>query len=361
MQTIKAAVCHEFGKPLRIETIQLAAPNQGEVEVTLEACAICHSDISYADGAWGGTLPAVYGHEAAGHVTALGDGVKNLSVGDTVVVTLIRACGQCPSCSEGKPTACGTPRENNGPLSDLEGNALEQAMNSGAFAEKVVVDQSQVVVVPSDMPLDAASLLSCGVITGVGAVVNSAGLRAGQDVVVIGAGGVGLNAIQGAKIAGARRIVAVDMSEEKLEIAKSFGATDGVLATQDQPWKASYKAIGRGADAVIVTVGVIPAYNDAPRYLATGGKVIMVGMPHSGAMATYEPVVLAAIGQGMIGSKMGDAVIKRDIPWMVDLYQQGRLKLDELISGHWSLDQINEAIADTKTGAAKRNVIVFNR
>ena len=234
-------------------------------------------------------------------------------------------------------------------------------MNSGAFAEKVVVDQSQVVVVPSDMPLDAASLLSCGVITGVGAVVNSAGLRAGQDVVVIGAGGVGLNAIQGAKIAGARRIVAVDMSEEKLEIAKSFGATDGVMATQDQPWKASYKAIGRGADAVIVTVGAIPAYNEAPRYLATGGKVIMVGMPHSGAMATYEPVVLAAIGQGMIGSKMGDAVIKRDIPWMVDLYQQGRLKLDELISGHWSLDQINEAIADTKTGAAKRNVIVFNR
>ncbi len=178
---------------------------------------------------------------------------------------------------------------------------------------------------------------------------------------VIGAGGVGLNAIQGARIAGARRIVAVDMSEEKLEIAKEFGATDGVLATDPKPWRAAQKAMGRGADAVIVTVGAIPAYDSAPRYLAGGGKVIMVGMPHSGQVSTYEPVMLAAVGQGMVGSKMGDVVIQRDIPWMVDLYLQGRLKLDELISGRWTLDQINDAIADTKTGAARRSVIMFDR
>ena len=232
-------------------------------------------------------------------------------------------------------------------------------MNSGAFAEKVVVDQSQIVKISEDISLEAASLIACGVITGVGAVVNAAGLRAGQDVVVIGAGGVGLNAIQGARIAGARRIVAVDMTEEKLEIAKEFGATDGVLATDRKPWRAAIKAMGRGADAVIVTVGAIPAYDQAPRYLAAGGKVIMVGMPHSGATSTYEPVMLAATGQGMVGSKMGDVVIQRDIPWMVDLYEQGRLKLDELISGRWSLEEINEAIADTKTGSAKRNVIIF--
>jgi Zn-dependent alcohol dehydrogenase len=180
-------------------------------------------------------------------------------------------------------------------------------------------------------------------------------------VVVIGAGGVGLNAIQGARIAGARRIVAVDMSAEKLEIAREFGATDGVLATGAKPWSEAKKAIGRGADAVIVTVGAIPAYEAAPRYLAYGGKIVMVGMPHSGAKASYEPVMLAAVGQGMVGSKMGDVVIQRDIPWMVDLYTQGRLKLDELISGRWELGQINEAIADTKTGAARRNVILFNR
>ena len=179
-------------------------------------------------------------------------------------------------------------------------------------------------------------------------------------VVVIGAGGVGLNAIQGARIAGARRIVAVDMSPEKLAIAKEFGATDGVLASEAEPWRAAKAAMGRGADAVFVTVGIMPVYNQAPRYLASGGKIVMVGMPHIGEDAKYNPGAMAASGQGMIGSKMGDVVISRDIPWMVDLYEQGRLKLDELVSGIWPLEKINEAIADTKTGSAKRNVIVFD-
>ncbi len=362
MPLIKAAVCHEFGAPLVIEDVELRAPQGSEVEVTLDAVAICHSDISYAGGAWGGSLPAVYGHEAAGRISALGDTVRGLALGDSVVVTLIRACGTCASCASGKPTVCETPYDGDqGPLKTADGGKLHQAMASGAFAEKVVVEQAQVVKISHDIPKDAASLIACGVITGVGAVVNAAGLRAGQDVVVIGAGGVGLNAIQGARIAGARRIVAVDMSAEKLDVARAFGATDGVLASDDKPWQAARNALGRGADAVIVTVGVIPAYDDAPRYLANGGKVIMVGMPHSGAISSYEPVMLAACAQGMIGSKMGDVVIQRDIPWMVDLYTQGRLKLDELISGRWRLDQINEAIADTKGGAARRNVIVFDR
>jgi Zn-dependent alcohol dehydrogenase len=361
MPNITAAVCHEFGAPLTVETVSLRAPIAGEVEITLKAVAICHSDISYAGGAWGGSLPAVYGHEAAGHVTAVGDGVMGVAMGDTIVVTLIRSCGTCPSCAQGKPVICETPYDGDyGPLKTVDGGKLHQAMASGAFAERVVVSQSQVVKIPNTLPMDAASLLSCGVITGVGSVVNAAGLRAGQDVVVIGAGGVGLNAIQGARIAGARRIVAVDMTQEKLDIAAEFGATDGVLATESKPWGAAKQAMGRGADAVIVTVGAIPAYDQAPRYLANGGKVIMVGMPHSSDMSTYEPVMLAATGQGMVGSKMGDVVIQRDIPWMVDLYEQGRLKLDELISGRWRLDQINEAIEDTKTGAARRNVIIFD-
>ncbi|MEX0311617.1 MAG: Zn-dependent alcohol dehydrogenase, partial [Tateyamaria sp.] len=361
MKTIKAAVCHAFGAPLVVEDILIRSPGMGEVEVTLDAVAICHSDISYADGAWGGSLPAVYGHEAAGLVSAVGPGVSKLSAGDSVVVTLIRACGTCPSCASGKPTICETPYDGDkGPIRTADDGKLHQAMACGAFAERVVVDQKQLVKIPSDMPKEAASLIACGVITGVGAVVNAAGLRAGQDVVVIGAGGVGLNAIQGARIAGARRIVAVDMTEEKLEDAKAFGATHGVLATQNAPWRASYKALGgKGAEAVIVTVGAIPAYEQAPKYMGRGGKVVMVGMPHSGATAEYEPVILAAVGQGMIGSKMGDVVIQRDIPWMVDLYQQGRLQLDSLISGRWSLDQINEAIADTKSGTARRNVILF--
>ena len=361
MALIKAAVCHEFGKPLTIEDVELRAPLAGEVEVTLAAVAICHSDISYADGAWGGSLPAVYGHEAAGLITAVGQGVNGYSVGDQVVVTLIRACGSCSPCASGSPTICATPYDgDHGPLKTKDGGKLHQAMACGAFAEKVVVDQSQIAAVPADMDPKSASLLACGVITGVGAVVNAARLRAGQDVVVIGAGGVGLNAIQGARIAGARRIVAVDMNEEKLEIAKEFGATHGVLGSEDAPWRAAKAALGgRGADAVLVTVGAAPAYDVAPRYLAHGGKMIMVGMPHTGAESTYEAGNFAAVGQSMIGSKMGDVVVRRDLPWMADLYEQGRLKLDELVSGTWTLEQINEAIADTKTGSAKRNVIVF--
>ncbi len=358
MQTIRAAVCRAFDKPLTIEDIQIAAPVGRSVEVTLEACAICHSDISYIDGSWGGELPAVYGHEAAGEITALGPEASGYEMGDRVIVTLIRSCGTCASCGNGHPTACENPG-NSAPLTLPDGGALLQAMNCGAFAEKVVVDQSQIARIPDGIASDVASLLSCGVITGVGAVVNAAGLRAGQDVVVIGAGGVGLNAIQGARIAGARRIVAVDITEEKLADARAFGATDSILASEPKPWRQLREIIGRGADAVLVTVGAIPAYDTAPRYLAPGGKVVMVGMPANGATSTYEPVILAAVGQGMVGSKMGDAVLARDIPWLTDLYLQGRLKLDELISGRWSLDQINEAIADTKSGAARRNIIIF--
>ena len=360
MPTIKAAVCHTFGMPLIVEKVNLRAPEHGELEVTLGAVAVCHSDISYAAGAWGGTLPAVYGHEAAGKITALGSAVDGLSLGDSVVVTLIRSCGHCNSCGSGKPTICETNVETSkGPLTTLNGGILDHGMHCGAFAEKVVVDQSQVVKIPKSIKFEAASLLACGVITGIGAVVNAARVRPGQDVVVIGAGGVGLNTIQGARIAGARRIVALDMTSEKLDIARAFGATDGILATQAKPWKDAKAIIGRGADAVFVTVGAIQAYDTATRYLAYGGKVVMVGMPKSGELSKYEPVMMSAVSQGMIGTKMGDVVIKRDIPWMVDLYQQGRLQLDELISGRFTLEQINEAFMDTISGSAKRNVILF--
>ncbi|WP_238364960.1 Zn-dependent alcohol dehydrogenase [Mesobacterium pallidum] len=359
MQTIRAAVCHEFGQPLSIEEVQLRAPQPGEVEVSLDAVAICHSDISYAEGAWGGVLPAVYGHEASGRITALGDGVQGLGIGDVVVVTLIRSCGHCVNCGQGQPTICTTPYDGeHGTLTMPDGGPLFQAMACGAFAEKVVVGQQQVVKVSPEMPRDSAALLACGVITGIGAVVNAAQLRAGQDAVIIGAGGVGLNAIQGARIAGARKIIAVDMVPEKLDMAREFGATDAILA-EGKPWKEAMKIMGKGADAVFVTVGVAAVYDQATRYLGWGGKLIAVGMPPTGTTASYAPDVFSYVGQGIKGSKMGDVVIARDIPWMVDLYEQGRLKLDELVSRHWTFEQINEAIADTKTGAAKRNVIMF--
>ncbi|MBD3678853.1 MAG: Zn-dependent alcohol dehydrogenase [Rhodobacteraceae bacterium] len=360
MQKIKAAVCHAFGEPLSVEEVLLRPPARGEVEVEIAAVAVCHSDISYAEGGWGGPLPAVYGHEAAGRVTAVGDGVTGYAPGDTVLVTFLRACGACHSCVGGHPVVCETPYDQaQGPLSALDGSTMGHGLACGAFAEKAVVDQSQVVKIPADLPMDAACLFSCSVVTGVGAVVNTADLRMGQSAVVIGAGGVGLNVVQGARVAGAAHVVAVDMTEEKLAAAKEFGATAGVLATEPKPWRAAQKIIGRGADAVFVSVGALPAYETALRYLAPGGKLVMVGMPHSGEAANYEPVIVAALGQQMLGSMMGDVILPRDIPWMVELYRQGRLKLDEMISGRYRLDQINEAIAHTKTGAARRNVIVF--
>jgi S-(hydroxymethyl)mycothiol dehydrogenase len=359
MPRITAAVCTAFGAPLVLQELELSAPTGRMIEVTLDAVAICHSDISYADGIWGGDLPAVYGHEAAGRITGIGDAVTGWSEGERVIVTLIRACGTCGPCTSGRPTGCATPG-GPAPLSRPDGLPVVQAMNCGAFATRVVVDQSQIARMPADMPADAACLLSCGVITGIGAVVNAGQLRPGEDAVVIGAGGVGLNAIQGARLAGARRVVAVDMVQSKLADARAFGATDVIDASAAAPWEELLTLTGRPADAVFVTTGALPAFDSAPHYIGPGGRIVLVGMPASGAFARYEPANVAAWGQRLIGSKMGEVVLARDIPWLTDLWAQGRLKLEELVSGRWRLDQINEAIADTRAGAARRNVIVFD-
>ncbi|MGI9408283.1 MAG: Zn-dependent alcohol dehydrogenase [Hyphomicrobiaceae bacterium] len=359
---MKAAVCREFNAPLVIEDVQLAVPGPGEIRVKTAACAICHSDISYADGAWGGNLPAVYGHEASGVVEEVGPGVRNIAVGDHVVVTLIRSCGSCHYCSRGEQVVCSTafPLDRQSPLTNASGESYEHGLRTGGFAEQMVVDQSQAVVVSKDMPLDSASLLACGVITGFGSVVNTAGMEAGSNVVVIGTGGVGLNAVQGAALAGANRVIAVDISEDKLKAARAFGATDTINATANDASK-QVKALtgGRRADYVFVTVGVKSAIQQAFSFLGRSGSIVLVGMPESGVMVDFDPGILAAIGQRIIGSKMGSSRIQVDIPMLVDLYNQKRLKLDELITGRYPLDQINDAIAGVKNGTALRNVIVF--
>ncbi len=363
MPKARAAVCHAFGQELAIEEITLADPGPGEVLVDVKACAICHSDISYADGAWGGTLPAVYGHEAAGVVAATGAGVTGLAPGDHVVVTLIRSCGACHYCRRQSRVMCEEvfALDREGPLTGADGSRYEQALRTGAFADKVVVHQSQLVAIPADIPFDSASLLACGVITGFGAVVNSARVGPGEAVAVIGCGGVGLNSIQGAAIAGAAPIVAIDLHDDKLEAAKRFGATDGVNpAGEDASARVKALTNGRGVDHVFVTVGQKAAFDGAFDYITKNGTVVVVGMPPSGVLAHYDPGTLAAWNQKIIGSKMGEADIATDIPALVEHYRGGRLKLDELVSARYPLEAINQAIAAVKTGHALRNVIVFD-
>ena len=358
---MKAAVCRAFGEPLIIEDVTLAAPKAGQISVKIEAVAICHSDIAFMDGIWGGVLPSVYGHEAAGRVVELGEGVTDYAVGDPVIATLIRSCGTCRYCEHDHPTNCETPYDRmvQSPLRDANNDPLEHGMAIAAFAEQVVVDQSQIMPIPENMKMDAASLLACGVITGYGAVTNSAKMQTGANVVVIGAGGVGLNAIQGAALNGANKVIAVDLSQDKLDAAKEFGATHGAISGSELATQVFDLTDGRGADFVFVTVGVIQAFQSAPDLLAPRGEVIMVGMPPVGATATYQPINLAASNQAIRGSKMGETMLTRDIPKLIAEYQSGQLKLDELISNRYSLDQINEAIEDTRKGASRRNVIVF--
>jgi S-(hydroxymethyl)glutathione dehydrogenase / alcohol dehydrogenase len=359
---MRAAVCRAFGEPLVIEEVALDPPGKGEVAVDLAACAICHSDIIFADGGWGGALPAVYGHEAAGVVREVGQGVADIRPGDHVVVTLIRSCGHCGSCAQGAPVTCETtfPRDSQSPLRRANGETLTHGLRTAAFAESVVVDASQVVVIPPAVPLDAASLLACGVITGFGAVTNTAGLRPGATAAVIGAGGVGLNSVQGAAISGARMVIALDLVEGKLEAARRFGATHAVNAgTPDAVEQVRRLTGGRGADYVFITVGAKAAIPQAFGMAARSGTIVLVGMPASGVTVAVDPGDIAHNNLRVLGSKMGGAHIQADIPKLVTLYREGRLKLDELISGRYPLAQINEAIASARSGAALRNVIVF--
>ena len=358
----RAAVCRAFGIPLAIETIEIRPPGPGEVLIRTAACAICHSDIYFLDGAWGGELPAVYGHEAAGVVEAVGPGVTRLEAGDHVVATLIRNCGFCPACAEGAPIFCEEvfPLDRATPLHDAEGKPLVHGLRTAAFAEHMVVDASQAVAVPEDMKLDSASLIACGVLTGLGAVVNTANVRAGSSVVVIGCGGVGLNSVQGARLSGCDPIIAIDVEARKLAAAREFGATHTINARgENVEGRVKELTGGRKADWVFVTVGVKGAAEQGASLMKRNGGTVLVGMPPSGVTATIDPGWLAADGQKILGSKMGSARPLIDVPKIVGLYRDGRLKLDELVTGRYPLERINEALSSSRSGEALRNVIVF--
>jgi len=359
---MKAAVCYELGKPLVVDEIDVDPPQAGEVAVRTAACAVCHSDIHLVRGEWGGRPPLVAGHEAAGIVERVGAGVTTVRPGDRVVVSLLRSCGRCFYCQSGSPHQCEADYTLNHEtrLHTRRGEPIRQSANTAGFAETMVVEQSQCVPLPDDMPLDRACLLACGVITGLGAVVNTAKVRPGQNVVVIGVGGVGLNAVQGAALSGAFPIIAVDLLDHKLEAARAFGATHTLNAQRERH---PHKAVqgwtqGRGADYVFVTVGSASAVEQGFRMLRRGGTEVVVGIPGRGATVTL-PVGRFVGERTLTGSSMGSTRLSVDVPKLVALYQAGRLKLDELITARYPLEGINEAIEAVERGEALRNVIVF--
>jgi Zn-dependent alcohol dehydrogenase len=356
----RAAVCHRFGEPFTVEEVSLADPGEGEVRVRLEACAICHSDVAYAAGAWGGTVPSVLGHEACGLVAEAGAGVTTLRPGQRVVVSLIRHCGTCARCAAGEPALCEEvfPLDERSPIRLAGGGEIAQGLRCGAFAEEVVVHASQAIPVPRHLPAASLAVLGCAVLTGVGAAERAGRVGPGQAVAVIGAGGVGLNAIQGAALAGAEAVIAIDITDDKLAAAAAFGATAGVNARGADPVTAVRELCG-GVDVAIATAGSARAVEQGLALLRRGGTLVVVGMPASGQEASFDPTDLAHNGMRIVGTKMGSALPADDIPRLVALYEDGRLKLDELVTAICPLDAVNDAVESMRRGEAIRNVIAF--
>jgi S-(hydroxymethyl)glutathione dehydrogenase/alcohol dehydrogenase len=359
---MKAAICYELNKSLVIEDVELREPGEGEVKIRLTATAICHSDIHDIKGEMPGEVPFIPGHESAGYVDKVGAGVTSVKTGDPVIVSLLSSCGKCYYCITGLPHLCehrvDPPKEPR--VRNKKGQPIEVKVNIGGFAQSIVVDESQVVKVPREMPLDRAALLACGVTTGFGGVVNRARVRPFQSVVVMGVGGVGINAIQGASYVGAYPVIAVDVLEPRMKMATDFGATHAVNAKSEKAAEEIRKLTsGRGADFVFVTVGSIAAIKQGMSFTAPRGTTVLIGLPNYKDQLSFSPLEMIPTEKNLIGGFMGATNLKIDIPHLVALYQSGRLKLDELITGRFPLERINEAMALTEKGEGLRNVIMF--
>ena len=358
----KAALSISFKEPLLIEEILVDDPRQDEVKINISACGVCHSDVLYIDGAWGGSLPSVFGHEGAGVVDTCGPGVEHVKPGDRVAVSLLRSCGQCYYCKRQLSSQCEYTFATDEPyrLKMLDGTSVNRGLRTGCFAEYAVVHKSQVVKLPDEMNLNSASLLTCGVITGFGSVVNTASIKAGEHVVVIGTGGVGVHCIQGARVSQAATITAVDVSDEKLEFAKRLGATHIVNSTREGVPEAVLEVTqNRGADAVFVATGHPAALDGIFKLIRPGGLLVLVGMPSYGVYFSFETVEFINANYVILGSKMGSSDLKVDIANLIELYESGNLELDALVSSTFPLENINEAIEATRTGVGMRNVVVM--
>ena len=373
---VKAAVLGKTGvpppyavsRPLELLDLDLAPPGRGEILVRIKAAGLCHSDLSVIDGSRPRPTPMALGHEAAGIVEGLGEGVDDLSAGDHVVLVFVPSCGRCGPCAAGRPALCEPGARANGAGTLLSGERrlsfraepVYHHLGVSAFATHAVVARESCVKIDPGLPLDIAALFGCAVLTGVGAVVNTAKVAPGASVAVVGLGGVGLSAVLGARLAGARQIVAVDLADDKLAFARALGATHVVNAGGKDALQTIRSLSGGGVEVAFDMAGAVPALELAYAATARGGTTVTAGLPHPDKRMTLAPVTLVAEERTLKGSYIGSAAPLRDVPRLIGLFQAGKLPVDALLTHRLRLEEINDGFDRLREGIGVRQVVVFD-
>lgn len=369
LQTIGAKRPYQDTKPLIIEELELDPPGDNEVLVQIKAAGLCHSDLSVIDGNRPRPVPMALGHEAAGIVKSVGSGVQDLKEGDHVVAVFVPSCGHCAPCAEGRPALCEPAAKTNNAgtlvcgehrLHRADGTAVNHHLGVSAFADHAVVSRNSLVKVDPALPMHHAALFGCAVLTGVGAAINSANIRAGQTVAVIGLGGVGLNSVLGALVAGAGEVIAIDLDDSKLALAKELGATHIFNSGEDGCMDKIKTLTNGGVDCAIEMAGSEKALEFAYQITRRGGTTVTGGLAHPDKKVAIQQVSLVAEERTLKGSYVGSCVPVRDVARYVALFRQGKLPVDKLLSGTLTLDQINEGFEKLASGKAVRQVILFD-
>jgi alcohol dehydrogenase len=367
LEKMGAATPYEKSKPLAIQEVELDPPGHGEVLVQMKAAGLCHSDLSVIDGNRPRPTPMVLGHEASGLVQEVGPGIDDLAVGDHVVMVFVPSCGHCLPCAEGRPALCEPGAAANGAGTLLSGERrlhrnggeVHHHLGVSAFAEYATLSRRSLIKIDRELPFDEAALFGCAVLTGVGAVINTARVSAGSSVAVIGLGGVGLSSLLGAVAVGARRVVAVDLSDDKLGLARQLGATDTFSASGANAAEEIRAATGGGVEFAFEMAGSVRAMDLAYKITRRGGTTVTAGLPPPNHTFALPQVNLVAEERTVKGSYIGTCVPSRDLPRYIELYRRGKLPVDRLMSGRLKLDEVNVGFDRLHEGKAVRQVIVF--
>ncbi len=359
-QQVQGVVAMAKGEPVSMQTINIPDPGPGEAVVAIQACGVCHTDLHYREGGINDEFPFLLGHEAAGVVESIGEGVNQVVVGDYVILNWRAVCGQCRSCLKGKPQYCFNTHNAAQKMTLEDGTELSPALGIGAFCEKTLVAAGQCTKVDRDAKPEVAGLLGCGVMAGIGAAINTGEVSRGDTVAVFGCGGVGNAAIEGSRIAGASKIIAVDIDDAKLELAKSFGATHTVNSLETDPVE-SIRGFtdGNGVDVAIEAIGLPQTYEQAFYSRDLAGTVVLVGVPHPEMKIELPYIELFGRGGALKSSWYGDCLPSRDFPMLIDLYLQGRLNLEGFVSETIELDAVEEAFRKMEGGGVLRSVVVL--